>query len=272
VEASEDSLPRTWFVAVCLLLSACFGSKDGKKLRLATTTSVTDSGLLAELAPAFEKRTGYHLEVSAVGSGKALELISSNGADVAITHAPDAEQQAIAAGRVGRRVPLMHNEFVLLGPKDGGQIVAGAADVGEALRKIAGSGRRFVSRADGSGTHQRETALWASAGVAADSKFIVEAHAGMGKTLELASKEGAFTLSDRGTFAAHRSDLELAIVFQGDPALRNSYSIIEPTAANARSLEGARALEEYLRSPEGKALLGGFGVKTAGEALFTPDN
>jgi len=261
-----------WFAALVLLLSACFGSKESKKLRLATTTSVTDSGLLAELAPAFEKRTGYKLEISAVGSGKALELVSTGGADVAITHAPDAEQQAVAAGKVGKRVPLMHNEFVLLGPKEGGELVAGAADVAEALRKVAASGRKFVSRADESGTHQREKAFWTAAGIRADSAFIVQARAGMGKTLELASKEGAFTLSDRSTFTAHRGDLDLAIVFQGDPALRNFYSVIEPPGSSSKSLEGALSLEEYLRSAEGRALIGGFGVRAAGEALFTPDN
>jgi tungstate transport system substrate-binding protein len=252
--------------AAALLLVACFGDKSGKTLRLSTTTSVQDSGLLAELLPAFEKRSGHRVEVRAVGSGKALELLGAGETDVAITHAPEDEQRAVSAGRASRRTPFMQSGFVIVGPKDGASIVAGASDVRDALRKIAASGRAFVSRGDGSGTHLREQALWKAAAISASSAFIVQAKAGMAETLKAASKEDAFALSDRATFLAHRDDLDLAIVFQGDDELRNVYAVIEPAGAEQA---GARALAEFVRSAEGRAIIGAFGVKSFGEPLFS---
>jgi len=245
----------------------------GRKLHLATTTSLKDSGLLEELLPAFEKKTGYHVEASAVGSGKALAMLREGAADVAITHAPAEEQAAVASGEVGQRTPFMHNEFVLVGPADQASVVAGAGDALGAMRSIAASGRKFISRGDGSGTHQRELALWKAAGIAPDSAFIVRASAGMGATLERASEADAFTLSDRSTFLAKHGDLKLAIVFQGDEALKNTYSIITPRPSESARVnaEGARALADYLRSPEGRARIGAFGVKALGEPLFTPE-
>jgi tungstate transport system substrate-binding protein len=252
--------------ASMLVLVACFGGKSGKTLRLATTTSVQDSGLLAELVPAFEKRSGHKVEVRAVGSGKALELLRAGEADVAITHAPDDEQRAISAGHAARRTPFMRSDFVIVGPKDTAATVAGASDFRDVLRKIAASGRKFISRGDGSGTHLREQALWKAAGIAPSSSLLVEAKAGMAETLKRASEEDAFALTDRATFIAHRGDFDLAIVFQGDDELRNVYSVMEPPGAEQA---GARALTEFVRSAEGRATLGAFGVKAFGEPLFS---
>jgi tungstate transport system substrate-binding protein len=243
----------------------------GRALRLATTTSLKDAGLLDELLPAFEAKTGYRVEVNALGSGKALRALRDAAADVAITHAPAEEQAALAGGEIGRRSPFMHNEFVLVGPSDQIGVVAGAGNVREALGRIASSGRTFVSRGDDSGTHQRELVLWKAAGVAADSAFIVRSNAGMGETLERASDEGAFTLCDRSTFLAKQKDVKLAIVFQGDDALRNTYSVIEPKSGTQANADGARALAEFLLSPEGRAIIGAYGVKASGEPLFTPE-
>jgi tungstate transport system substrate-binding protein len=140
------------------------------------------------------------------------------------------------------------------------------------LRKIASSGKSFVSRGDGSGTHIREQALWKAAGVEEGAAHLVVAKAGMAETLKLASKEGAFTLTDRSTFVILRDDLDLAIVFQGDDELRNFYSVVEPAEkAPSASRDGARALEEFVRSAEGRALIGRFGVDRAKESLFTPE-
>jgi tungstate transport system substrate-binding protein len=275
-----SSLQRSFWMSCLFFLLAVAGlscSKPGpaggSALRMATTTSLKDSGLLDELLPAFEKKTGYRVHVSAVGSGKALRALRDGAADVAITHAPAEEQAASAAGEIGRRTPFMHNEFVLVGPKDQITVVAGAGDIREALRRVAGSGQKFISRGDESGTHQREVALWKAAGIAADSSFILRAGAGMGATLERASEEGAFALADRATFLAKQKDLKLAIVFQGDEALRNTYAMIEPKPAPAAPVnaQGARALAEFVVSAEGRALIGAFGVKSSGEPLFTPD-
>lgn len=244
----------------------------GRAVRMATTTSVKDSGLLDELLPAFEKKTGYRVEVSAVGSGKALQRLREGAADVALTHAPAEEQAAVASGEVGRRTPFMHNEFVLVGPQDQVTVVAGARDIREALRQIASSTRKFISRGDSSGTHQRELVLFQAAGISAESSFIERANAGMGPTLERASEEGAFTLADRATFITKQKSLKLAIVYQGDEALRNTYATVEPkpSAGAGVNLQAARALAEYVVSSEGRALIGAFGVKALGEPLFTP--
>ena len=260
-------------VVLVVAVTSCFGEKSGKTLRLATTTSLQDSGLLYELLPAFEKRTGYRVEVKAVGSGKALTMLRGGEADVAITHAPEEEQRMIAAGEAGRRVVFMHNDFVVVGPGADANLVAGAGDFREVLKKIAGSGRKFVSRGDGSGTHLREQALWKAAGVAEGADFIVSAGAGMKATLERASKDGAFALADRSTYLRHRDDLDLAIVFQGDDELRNHYAVIEAAekGSSAEQRAKARALADFVRSPAGRALIGRFGVETAKEPLFTPE-
>lgn len=270
---SRRSFGSLWvfFLLALLCLSCGKQPAGGRALRLATTTSLKDAGLLDELLPAFEAKTGYRIEANALGSGKSLRALRDGAADVAITHAPTEEQAAVAAGEVGRRSPFMHNEFVIVGPADQVGVVAGAGDVAEALRRIASSGRSFVSRGDDSGTNQREMALWKAAGIGTNGAFLVKANAGMGETLERASDEGAFTLSDRATFMAKQKGLKLAIVFQGDAALRNTYSVIEPKAAAEANTDGARAFTEFLLSAEGRAIIGAFGVKASGEPLFTPE-
>lgn len=266
------SVVRALFVVFLAVLALACGRAEpagGRLLRLATTTSVKDSGLLDVLAPAFEKKTGYRLDVSAVGSGKALTMLRDGSADVAVTHAPEEEQAAVAAGSVGRRTPFMHNEFVIVGPRDQAAVIAGAGGAVAALRAIAASGRKFASRGDDSGTHRRELALWKAAGIDPAGAFILRTGAGMGATLARASDEGAFALCDRATYLARQKDLKLAIVFQGDAALRNTYAVIEPKGG-AGNVAGARELTTYLLSPEGRALIGTFGIEPLGEPLFTP--
>ncbi len=253
-------------------LGSCFGDNSGEPLRLATTTSVQDSGLLSVLLAAFEGKSGYRVDVSAVGSGKALARLAKGEADVAITHAPAAEHEAVATGRAARRTAVMHNAFVIAGPGDMLARVAGAGDYRTVLESIATSGAKFVSRGDRSGTHLREQALWHSAGLEADADFIIVAQAGMGDTLRRASEEEAFTLTDRATFMNLHDDLDLVIVFQGDEELRNVYSVLEPgPEASGADVDGARALADFLRSAEGRALIGSFGVERLGQPLFTPE-
>lgn len=267
-------MPSRRMFSLALTLAAlvgCSGGGDhGKPLRLATTTSVQDSGLLGTLVPAFEAHSGRKVEVSAVGSGKAVELLAAGQADVALTHSPEEEVRALAAGRVDARTPVMRNEFVLVGPPEYAQVVAGESDAVAALRAIASSGHAFVSRGDSSGTHQREQSLWASASVPADDRTIIVANAGMGETLQVASRKHAFTLSDRATYLARREGLDLVIVFQGGDALDNVYSVLEPASASNADAVGARTFADFLRSEPARGLIGGFGVQAYGEPLFTP--
>lgn len=252
----------TAVVAGLFLLAACDSKPKVQTLRLATTTSVVDSGLLDILKPALEKR-GLKVDVAAVGSGQALAKLVAKEAEVAITHSPDEEKEALAAGKIDERLPFMRNDFVIVGPPDAASVVAGSASAAEAMKRIAASGRHFVSRGDKSGTNNRELKLWKQAGVT-DTAFVVAANAGMGKTLARAAEEKAFTLADRGTWLAQKNGL--AIVFQDDPALANIYSVLLPKDASP----GAQALVELVRSAEGRALIGGYGVEKFGEAAFTP--
>jgi tungstate transport system substrate-binding protein len=266
------SAARAFLALVVTLLALSCGRAEpagGRLLHLATTASVKDSGLFDVLAPAFEKKTGYHLDIRAVGSVKALTLVQDGVVDVAISHAPEDEEAAFAAKIIARRTPFMHNEFVIAGPRDQAAVLAGAGTAIAALRAIAASGRKFASRADDSGTHRRERLLWKSAGLDPMGAFILHTKTSMAATLALASDEGAFVLCDRATFLANQKETRLVIVFQGDAALRNTYSVIEPNGAPG-NLAGAHELAQYVVSPEGRAVIGAFGIDTLGQPLFTP--
>lgn len=234
-------------------------------LRIATTTSVCDAGLLPRLLQEFERRAGRRAQIRAVGSGEALELLRAGEAEVAVTHAPELEEEARVQGLVASKTPFVANAFVIVGPPDAAAGVAGARDAVEAMRRISGSRRPFVSRADGSGTHHRERALWARAGVAADAPFIIRAGAGMAETLRLASARAAFTLSDRATFLRLAAELELTIVFEGNGELRNVYSVLVP-AGRSGDTQGATELVRFLVSPECRTLVDEF--RPTGETLF----
>lgn len=262
--------------AVQLALASLFSASckheepAGRGLRIATPTNLKETGLADELLAAFEKKAGYRGQVSAVGSGNALRMLAEGAADVAITHALRAEMAAAHAGAIGARTPFMHNHLVIAGPRDRLEVVAGAADTREVLRRIAASGAKFISRGDHSGTHEREVALWQEAGVLDLGTFVINAKAGMAPTLARAAREEAFTLCDRATFIAKR-DPKLVIVFQGDEALRSTYSVIEPKPGPCSDAAGARALAEFVVTREARALIGAFGVKAYGEPLFIPE-
>lgn len=242
----------------------------GKALRLATTTSVQDSGLLEIITRRFEKETGYVVSVQAVGSGRALDLLLGGKVDVAITHAA-ADEEALVRRRAATRLPFMHNEFVIAGPPDKASFVAGAGDFRPVMKAIAASGSKFVSRGDDSGTHRRERLMWREAGLPEEAPFIVPAKAGMAEALERASKEKAFVLADRSTFVTRRKQIDLVVLFAGDDELRNTYSILLPTAAEGTNSKAAAALAAFLRSAAGRTAIGGFGVREWGEPLFTPE-
>ena len=264
-------------LAIVLALGACapFGGNAGGKgsaLLLATTTSTQDSGLLDALIPDFEKRHGYSVKTSAVGTGQALEIGTRGDADVVLVHAPATELQYMASGNFSRRLLVMHNDFVIVGPRGDPAAIQGKTAY-DALRAIAVAKATFISRGDRSGTDILEKALWAKVGITPARPWYVEAGVGMGQTLTIASEKAAYTLTDRGTFLARRDPLRLAILVDGDPPLRNRYHVMTVNAARFPRVnaKGADAFADYLVSPEAQALIGSFGVDRFGQPLFFPD-
>ncbi len=243
---------------------------------LATTTSTQDSGLLDVLIPDFEVKTGYSVKVVAVGSGAALKMGQEGNADVLLVHSPSAEKTFMDGGYGSDRRLVMHNDFILVGPKADPAGVKRAASAVDAFQKIAGAGMQFISRGDQSGTNAKELALWKSAGLdpaGTRAPWYVESGQGMGATLIIASEKGAYTLTDRATFLANQGNLSLEILYQGDDALLNVYHVILVNHAKwpNSNVDGATAFADYLVSPETQALIGSFGVDKYGQQLFVPD-
>lgn len=242
---------------------------------LATTTSTHDSGLLDALIPPFEARSGLDVKVIPVGSGQALALAERGEADLVLSHAPESEERFMAAGAGILRRRLMYNDFILVGPSADPAGVRGMSEAPAALASIARSGSLFVSRSDESGTHQLERKLWTAAGLspAFGDPFYMETGQGMAATLRVASEKRGYTLSDRGTFLSQKGGLDLEVVLEGDPVLRNVYHLIVVNPANGPrvNVEGARALTRYLLSPDALRIVRDFGRERHGQPLFVPD-
>lgn len=261
-------------VTLSLLLGApALGAQDpGGEMILATTTSVRDAGLLDELLPMFEARTGIVVKVVAVGSGQAMELGRRGEADLLLVHAPAGERAFVEAGYGIDRRALMHNDFVLVGPAADPAGIRGRSAVA-AMRAISEHVARFVSRGDRSGTHAREQRLWEAAGIEPSREWRLESGQGMGATLVIADQLSAYTLSDIGTFLAHRGPLELEILVQGDSLLRNPYHVIRinPERFPGVNHRAAAALADYLVEPETQRRIAAFGRERFGRPLFVPD-
>ena len=264
------------------VLAACAPALP-RVLRLATTTSTEDSGLLEAILPAFEQQYNARVDVVAVGTGQALELGRRGDADVVLVHSRTAEDQFLAEGYGTARYDVMHNDFVLVGPDSDPAGIAAAATAAEALGHIAEAEAIFVSRGDDSGTHNKEKSLWARAGLAPDpeSGWYLSVGQGMGETLQMANESAAYTLTDRGTYLSMSSSLPaLAILFGGasiddnsDPALLNPYGVIpvNPEKVPGVDHELAVFFAEWLVSSDTQAAIGAFGVDMFGQPLFYPN-
>ena len=253
--------------------SASGTARVGGSMILATTTSTQDSGLLDLLVPLFEEQTGVQVKVIAVGSGAALEMARKGDADAVLSHAPEAEQELVQRGDLVEGRLVMHNDFVLVGPKDDPAGVRSAGSIEEAMRRIAASGG-FVSRGDNSGTHATELALWNAAGIdPAGVPRREETGQGMGATLNIADQRRAYTLTDRATYLALRDRLSLEVVFEGGERLRNVYHVyvVNPEKHRGVKAAQARAWAEFLVAPETQRVIGEFGKDRYGEPLFVPD-
>jgi tungstate transport system substrate-binding protein len=261
-----------------LLLTACGGASQPsaagpsaeKSLILATTTSTQDSGLLDDLIPAFTADTGWAVKTVAVGSGQAIEMGRRGEADVLLVHSPDAEEKFVAEGTAGRRLLVMHNDFVLVGPDSDPAGVRGLP-VDEAMTKIASSGSVFVSRGDDSGTNAKEKTLWQAATVTPGGDWYQQTGQGMGATLRVAAEKAGYALSDRATYLSQPDGL--SILVEGDPGLLNVYHVIEMTtrAGDRVQPEAGTAFADWITSPAVQQRIGDFGREQYGQPLFVPD-
>jgi len=241
-------------------------------IRLSTTTSVNDSGLLPYLLPAFEAKTGYKVEVQSAGTGAAIQKAIDGNADVILVHAKASEEEFIDGGYGIERLPFMYNYFVIVGPKNDPAGVKGSADAAEAFAKIKDSESRFVSRGDESGTHKAELKIWGdNAPDAATDSWYISAGQGMGACLTMASEQKAYCLTDKATFLSMQSELDLDIVLAEGEDMKNTYSLIavNPEKIDGLNTEGAKAFIDWMLGDEAKALIAKYGEAEYGTALFT---
>jgi len=251
-------------------------AEAGKAVILATTTSTQDSGLLDVLVPEFEKATGYVAKPVSVGSGQAMAMGRRGEADVLLVHSPADEHKLMDEGFGLDRRLVMHNDFVIVGPKSDPARIKGAGSAKDALKRIAEAGALFVSRGDNSGTHAKEKGLWKAAGLNPEGqKWYQQTGLGMGETLNVASEKTGYTLTDRGTYLALLKGRQLAleVLVEGEPLLLNVYHVnqVNPARWPKVNAAGAKAFSDFLVSPKVQETIGKFGVEKFGSALFVPD-
>jgi len=249
-------------------------NKKAVKLVVASTTSTQNSGLFDILIPAYGKSTKYSVsvEVIAVGTGKAIRLAKKGEADLLFVHDPFREEKFIAEGYGVNRRAVMHNAFVIIGPAKDPARVKTAKSAAEALELIAEGGFPFVSRGDDSGTNMRELDLWDDAGVSPKGKgWYFETGGKMGDTLLIADQKKAYTLTDIGTFMNYEKQLGLKVLLQGDPALKNLYSVIAVNPDRFPNVRYREAMDfiAFVTSAEGQGVIAKY--MKQGMRLFNPD-
>jgi len=244
-----------------------------KSIVLSSTTSTEQSGLFGHILPPFEKKTGIQVKVVAVGTGQALDIGRRGDADVVFVHDKVAEEKFVADGFADKRIEVMYNDFVLIGPKGDPAKVGGGKDIQVALKKIADSKATFVSRGDKSGTHAAELRYWKGADVAvsANLPWYKETGSGMGPALNTASGMNAYILSDRATWLSFKNRGDLTILVQGDPKLFNQYGVMLVSSAKHPQVKKAegQAFIDWLISKEGQDTIASY--KVSGEQLFFPN-
>ena len=295
-------MKRCFVLAMCTWLGTFWapGMAQGQEkiIKMSTTTSTQASGLLDVLLPAFEKESGIKVKVIAKGTGAALRDGMDGNVDVIFVHAKQREEKFIKEGFGTKRYAVMHNDFVILGPSNDPAEIKGLSDAAQAFKKIATARASFVSRGDDSGTHTKEQALWRSTGLSLENNtttimkkgkkreidFVHPAGLGdwyqsigqgMGKALTFADEKQTYILADRGTYIKYKFGrdvpIELDVLCEGDPKLKNPYGIIpiNPKKHPHVNHAGAETLAQWLISEKGQKLIQGYQLH--GKPLFYPD-
>ncbi len=244
-----------------------------KNLLIGMTTSIEDSGLLDQLVPAIEKKTGYNLKSVSVGTGQALALAEKGQVDALFVNSPPSERKAVESGAVVNRRLVMHNDFIIVGPATDNAHIQGTKDAVAAFTSIAKNQALFISRGDASGTNKLEMSLWKQAKITPTGAWYQQTGAGMGQTLQVANEKKGYTLADRATYLNQEKNLSLPVLTEGDPKLLNLYHVLEvnPEKFPKVNQAGAKAFSDFLLSAEGQALIAAYGKAKLGKALFVAD-
>ena len=267
---------RRWLGGgLALLASAALWAQPAPPaIILASTTSTEQSGLFAHLLPLFQRATGIAVKVVAVGSGQAIDLARRGDADVLLAHDRPAEERLVADGFAVKRVPVMHNDFVLIGPAADPAHARGR-DIVQALRQVRQQGGLFVSRGDRSGTHTAELRFWQLAQIEPTTLGGAGAYracgCGMGQALNMAASLDGYVLSDRGTWLAFGNRAGLTLLVEGDPRLFNPYGVMVVNPARHPHVRHAQAQQfvDWITGPAGQAAIAGFRI--GGQPLFFPN-
>ncbi len=254
-------------ITLTLVMASAGHAADGI-LRLATTTSTENSGLLAKLVPQFSDSQGIPVHVIAVGTGRALNHARNGDVDVVLVHAKNAELDLVNSGYGIERYEVMYNEFVIVGPETDPAEISGLTNLGTAFESIANSGALFVSRGDDSGTHKKERQIWGEVGIEPNGDWYKEVGLGMGRSLQIADELRAYILTDKGTWLALKRKLSLPVHVQGAGDGRNDYGIIavNPEKHSHVNIEAAEQFIDWIQSDEAKAVISEH--KVEGEQLF----
>jgi tungstate transport system substrate-binding protein len=280
-----------WLSVLCALLlvvqlAAAFGvsAQAPEHLRLSTTTSTYDSGLLDYILPDFEKANNCKVDVVAVGTGQSLEIGAKGDADVVLVHARAQEDRFVKDGHAKARFDVMYNDFIIVGPKEDPAKVSGLTSAKDVFKGIAKAQASFAARGDKSGTQTKEFSIWATTGITPTTgmKWYKSLGQGMGETLLFSQENQAYTLADRGTYLSMRDKLpDLAIIFGGnridenkDPILLNQYGVlvVDPAQHPGVSFDLATKFQTWLLSPDTQKKIGGYGVDKFGQPLFYPNS
>jgi tungstate transport system substrate-binding protein len=264
---------RGFAIGLGLALSVGAIAQD-RFITVASTTSTEQSGLFGHVLPSFQKRSGIQVRVVALGTGQALDLARRGDADVVFVHARSAEEKFVAEGYGVERLPVMYNDFVLIGPRGDPAKIAGGNHILTALKKVESAKSIFVSRGDKSGTHMAEVALWKAAGIEIDrakGPWYRDTGQGMGPALNTASSLNAYVLADRGTWLAFKNRGELVIHAAGDQRLFNQYGVmlVNPAKHPHVKKDLAQRFVDWIVSQEGQQAIADY--KIGGEQLFFPN-